>query len=80
MDKQSKQRLNEDIEKLKRMQEQLDKHSFDEFWKPTESDQEEFYRIVGSVYENFDYETLYHYIDGMERALHLKEIYDERFA
>ena len=71
-----KTKLKQDIEKLKEICKELEEHCFDDTWDLCEFHKEELYRITGIEEHDWDESNLAHYIDGMQRATHLNDIYE----
>ncbi len=69
-------KLKKDIEMLKEIHQELE-DNYDNFeWDLCEHHKEELSRITGLEEHNWDDGSLAHFIDGMQRALHLKEVYE----
>jgi len=70
-------KLKKDIEFLKVIHQQLEDNYSDDEWELSDYNEVELYRITGMEEHDWDENVLAHYIDGMQRALHLIEVYDE---
>ena len=75
--KMAQTKLKQDIERLKEIHQELEEHYFDDEWDLCDFHKDELYRITGMEEHDWDENVLAHYIDGMQRAIHLKEVYDE---
>ena len=69
--------LKKDIEMLKTIHQELEDNSDDDKWDLCDFHREELWRITEFEDHDWDDCNLAHFIDGMQRALHLKEVYDE---
>ena len=70
-----KTKLLKDIEMLKQICQELENNYSDDEWDLCEFHQQELYRITGFEQHDWDDCNLAHFIDGMQRALHLHEVY-----
>ena len=68
--------LKEDIDYLKEIHRALEDNYDDEDWVLRPSEEEKLYRITGLDVHDWDESSLAHFIDGMQRAEHLLEIYE----
>ena len=75
--KMAQTKLKQDIERLKEIHQELEEHYFDDEWDLCDFHKDELYRITGREEHDWDENVLAYYIDGMQRAIHLKEVYDE---
>jgi len=69
------EKLKEDIAFLKVIHQQLEEYYNDTEWAISSYDEIELERITGLIQHDWDDNNLAHFIDGMQRAIRLKEIY-----
>ena len=67
--------VKQDINILKEICEELSEHYSDDGWDLCEFHKEELYRITGLEEHHWDEDNLAHYIDGMQRAIYLREVF-----
>lgn len=65
-----------DINILKDICTRLEDNYFDDEWNLSEHEEDELYRITGFEEHDWDDSNLAHFIDGMQRTLHLLQVYD----
>ena len=68
------EQIKQDIEILKVICERLKDNYWDDEWDLSEDECDELYRITGIEVHDWDDDNLAHFIDGMQRAIHLMEI------
>ncbi len=66
--------LNDDIKMLKDICNELEEHFFDDEWDLCDFHKDELWRITGIQEHDWDDSNLAHYIDGMQRVIHLFEV------
>lgn len=73
MGKKEETKVREDIKQLIIIQEELEKHCYDDEWEFSEFHREELYRITNDEDDDWDDSHLMYYIGGMQKALQLLE-------
>ncbi len=71
-----KDKLKEDVEFLKIIHQQLDENYGSHEWNLSDYNKIELERITGLESHDWEESDLAHFIDGMQRVLHLQEVYD----
>ena len=69
--------LKKDIEVLKEIHQRLEENYDDDEWDLSEHEYVELSKITGYDDHDWDDGSLAHFIDGMQRTLHLLEIYND---
>lgn len=69
--------IKKDIEMLKTIHQELEDNFDDDEWDLCDFHREELRRITGLEDHDWDDCNLAHFIDGMQRALHFKEVYEK---
>ncbi len=64
------------IKTLKSICQRLEDNYDDDEFSLSEHEEEELYKITGIEQHDWDENNLAHFIDGMQRALHLLEVYE----
>lgn len=66
-----------DIKKLKEICDELKEKYDDSEWDLCDDDYNQLYKITGLEQHDWDEGNLAHFIDGMQRALHLIDVYEK---
>ena len=74
MNERIRKKLEVMIDTLKAIHEEIEEHYFDDEWDLSDEQYDILYRITGYEEHDWDDSNLAHFIDGMERAIHLIEI------